>query len=117
MVRHDLPIVTVVMNNVVWGMSIHGQEAMYGPNGAMISRLADTRYDEVAQGFGCDGATITELDDLAPAIEAAFARRRPTCLNVHVDGEVIAPATLSLLGGLEPEPGDIIVPYYENIKP
>lgn len=33
MVRHQLPIVTIVFNNTVWGMSIHGQHAVYGPEG------------------------------------------------------------------------------------
>ena len=52
MARHGLPIVTVVVNNVCWGMSIHGQQAVYGDEAGIISKLADSDYDQVARGLG-----------------------------------------------------------------
>jgi thiamine pyrophosphate-dependent acetolactate synthase large subunit-like protein len=30
MVRHGLPITTIVVNNACWGMSLHGREILYG---------------------------------------------------------------------------------------
>src|SRR5690606_38651590 len=36
MVRHNLPIVTVILNNQIWGMSIHGQQILYGANYSAI---------------------------------------------------------------------------------
>jgi len=30
MVGHDLPILVVVCNDAGWGMSLHGQPAIYG---------------------------------------------------------------------------------------
>ncbi|OBF30117.1 thiamine pyrophosphate-binding protein [Mycobacterium sp. ACS4331] len=114
MVRHGLPIVTVVLNNACWGMSIHGQEAVYGPGSDVITRLTDTDYHEIARAFGGYGEKVTELDELAPAIERAFASGLPACINVAASGAAVHPLTTMMLGDLSAEDA-IVVPYYENI--
>jgi acetolactate synthase-1/2/3 large subunit len=52
--------------------------------------------------------------DIVPAIERAFASRRPACINVHTDASVIAPITLAMVGraGAEAKPGTVSMPYY-----
>lgn len=115
MMRHKLPIVTVVLNNHVWGMSIHGQQIMFGANYNAITRLGDTRYSSVAAGFGCHGEYVTRYDDIAPAMERAFKSGKPACVEIVVDETVIHPVTLSMLGK-SGEKGDVIIPYYENIS-
>ncbi len=116
MVRHNLPIVTVILNNLAWGMSLHGQDAMYGSNRRAITELRDTAYDEVARAFGCHGERVEALDDIGPAVKRALQAGRPACLNVMVDASVVLPATLALLGGAGgPDAREIVIPYYENI--
>jgi acetolactate synthase I/II/III large subunit len=113
MVRHGLPIVTVVFNNRAWGMSIHGQEAMYGRNAHVITELADTNYNAVAQAFGCHGERVDRLEDVAPAITRALLSGKPACVNVIVDREAVHPITTMLMGDAE---GDkTVIPYYENV--
>jgi len=114
MVRHGLPIVTVVLNNACWGMSIHGQEAVFGNGNDVITRLADTDYHEIARGFGGYGERVTELAGVAPAVERAFASGRPACINVSVAADVVHPMTTAMLGNLDAA-DEIVVPYYENI--
>ncbi|VEG48110.1 thiamine pyrophosphate-binding protein [Mycolicibacterium chitae] len=114
MVRHGLPIVTVVLNNACWGMSIHGQEAVYGAGSDVITRLADTDYHEVAKAFGGYGEKVTELEEIAPAIERAFASGKPACINVAVSGAAVHPLTTMMLGDLDVEDA-VVVPYYESI--
>jgi acetolactate synthase-1/2/3 large subunit len=114
MVRHNLPIVTVVLNNACWGMSIHGQEAVYGAGREVITRLADTDYHEVARAFGGYGEKVTELAEIGPAVERAFASGKPACINVAVSGAAVHPLTTMMLGDLTAEDA-IVVPYYENI--
>jgi len=114
MVRHELPIVTVVFNNASWGMSIHGQHAVYGPDGDVISRLAPTRYDLVAEGFGAFGQHVSDIDGIRPAMERAFDSDRPSVINVVTSAKVVHPLTLSLLGDLSGDDG-IALPYYENL--
>lgn len=116
MVRHGLPIVTVILNNLVWGMSLHGQDVMYGRNRRAITELRDTAYDDVARAFGCYAERVETLAELAQAMERALSAGRPACLNVMVDAEIILPATLALLGGAgDTGTKEIVIPYYENI--
>lgn len=116
MVRHGLPIVTVILNNLVWGMSLHGQDVMYGSNRRAITELRDTSYDGVAQAFGCHAERVERLADLPAAMERALAAKRPACLNVMVDASIVLPATLALLGGTGGgDAKEIVIPYYENI--
>jgi acetolactate synthase-1/2/3 large subunit len=115
MIRHRLPIVTVVLNNRVWGMCLHGQQIMFGQNYNVITRLGDTRYSEVARGFGCHSEYVTRFDEIAPAIERAFESGKPACVEIIVDETVIHPITLSMLGK-SPETREVVVPYYENFQ-
>ena len=91
MTRHGLPIVVVVMNNRSWAASQHFQEIVSGRENVRGTRLGDARYHDVAKAFGADGVHVTRLEELAPAIKAAFANGRPTCINVEIDVESIPP--------------------------
>jgi acetolactate synthase-1/2/3 large subunit len=114
MVRHHLPIVTIVFNNACWGMSIHGQHAVFGPDGDVITRLAPTRYDLVAEGFGAFGQHVTEIDELGPAVARALEAGRPAVINVATSAKVVNPITMQMIGDLEAE-GEIAIPYYDNL--
>ena len=115
MMRHSLPIVTVVLNNRVWGMSIHGQQIMFGANYNAITRLGDTRYSAVAAGFGCHAEYVTRFDDIASAMERALKSGKPACVEILVDETVIHPVTLSMLGKAAEGSREVVIPYYENI--
>jgi len=96
MVRLNLPVVVLVMNNRSWGASQHFQEMVSGKDQLIGTRLAATRYDEVAAAFGCHAQRVTEAGQLREAILAAFASGSPACLNVLVDLDP-APPELELL--------------------
>jgi acetolactate synthase-1/2/3 large subunit len=124
MVRHDLPIVVVVNNDQQWGMSAHGQDLLYGKGRRVVTDLGPTRYDLAAAGFGCHAEHVVEPADLLPALERALASRRPSCVNVMTDPEVISPVTLAMVGGggLGPQSegsskseGSVSIPYYDNL--
>lgn len=114
MVRHQLPIVTIVFNNTVWGMSIHGQHAVYGPEGEVVSRLADSDYDRVAAGFGAHAERVSKLDDVAPAVRRALDTGGPALINLDVSGEVVHPITPTMVGFTD-DPNVIVIPYYDNV--
>jgi acetolactate synthase-1/2/3 large subunit len=123
MVRHGLPIVTVVNNDQQWGMSAHGQDLIYGPGKRMVTQLSPTRYDLAAAGFGCHAEHVVEPRDLGPALRRALDSGRPACVNVMTDPSVIAPVTLAMVGGPRPqstpakgsEPEKIQIPYYDDL--
>jgi acetolactate synthase-1/2/3 large subunit len=114
MVRHGLPIVTVVVNNACWGMSLHGQDLLLGEGEEIITRLPDTDYDRVAAAFGAFGERVSRFEDIGPAVKQALASGRPACINLAVSGEIVHPVTPMLVGGIGAGPG-IVVPYYDNI--
>lgn len=114
MVRHQLPIVTIVLNNACWAISQRGQDIVFGENRRSIVSLASTRYDQVAIAFGGQGETVTSYERIAPAIRSALEARRPACINLIVDPDVVNPAIPAMVG--DPSvPDQIMIPYYENI--
>jgi acetolactate synthase I/II/III large subunit len=90
MARHRLPIVVAVMNNRMWGATRHLQE-IFSPGRFTGTELADTRYDTVAEGFGCKGFNVRELAELGPAVEAALAGGGPACINVAIEFAAMPP--------------------------
>lgn len=85
MMRHQLPIVVAVMNNHSWAASQHFQEIVSGKSRLTGTELRDAKYHEVAAAFGCHAQRVTEIQELGPAIKAAFASGKPACINVAID--------------------------------
>ena len=119
MVRHKLPIVTVINNDQQWGMSAHGQDLIYGEGQRVVTDLSPTRYEQAAAGFGCHAEQVIAPEDLAPALERALASERPACVNVMTDASVIAPLTVAMNKGLDgdrpAEEGGVNIPYYAKL--
>lgn len=115
MSRHRLPICTIVLNNEIWGMSIHGQQIMYGANYSAISELRGTNYASVAAAFGCHAERVTAFDEIEPAIARAYASGQPSCVEIMIDPDVVHPVTVAALGTISDEKREIMIPYYENI--
>lgn len=91
MVRHRLPIVVVIMNNQSWAASQHLQEIVSGANRVTGTRLSNAKYQDVAAAFGARGQYVARIEDLRPAIKAAFASGEPCCINVAIDLAPIPP--------------------------
>jgi acetolactate synthase-1/2/3 large subunit len=110
MVRHGLPIVTVVFNNRMWGMSYEYQIRM--PRGLTWVELADNmRYDLICEACGGHGEFVANAADLPAAIERALAAGRPACVNVLTRSEASPKSEMYLKAdGIE----DTILPYYDT---
>jgi acetolactate synthase-1/2/3 large subunit len=81
-VRHNLPVVVVVVNDGAWGMIKAAQIGMYGKDRLVASELKDVRYDRWAEGFGGYGELVERPADIRPALERALASGKPACVNV-----------------------------------
>lgn len=114
MARHEIPVATIVFNNMSWGMSVHGQQIVSGERGVVASRLADSNYEMVATALGGDGERVEHVEDMAAAIGRALASEVPYCINAAVDPEVVHPITTAMLGDTTATDA-IVVPYYENL--
>lgn len=113
MVRHNLPIITVVMNNACWGISKSAQDLIFGEGRRSAVMLNDTAYDQVAAGFGCYSERVTSFDEIGPAIGRAVKSKRPACINVVTDQNVVHPISFGMAGA-DPKKGKITMPYYQN---
>ncbi len=123
MVRHGLPVITVILNNQAWGMSWHGQRAMFGHNRTVITRLEDSDYEQVCVAFGGRGERAGSVAEIRAAMARALAAGVPSCINVSIDPEVVEPSMGIMLGGGDgggqpaaEEAGETVMPYYENLK-
>jgi len=83
--RYNLPIVVVVSTDMGWGMERASQ--LFAQVGRMVETelSADVRYDQVAEGFGCYGEKVEQLDQLRPALERAVASGKPALIQAMVD--------------------------------
>lgn len=76
-VRHKIPVVTVVSNNGGWTGD---------PKGEKVGRyLGHSRYDRMAEAFGCHGEFVERPEEIRPALERAFASGLPAVVNVITD--------------------------------
>jgi acetolactate synthase-1/2/3 large subunit len=90
-----LPFVTVIANNGVWGNEYHTQPFQIGRR--LNADLGDLRYDLVAQGYGCIGRRVENVQDLRPALDEAFAANEPSVLDVLVSEPLFDRADLLVL--------------------
>ena len=60
-------------------------------------------YEKGIEGFGGKGYLVEAPEDIAPALEDAFASGRTACINVMTDPEPISPGSLALaaMGGYD----------------
>ena len=84
MVRNDIPIVIVVMNNRSFFRLDAFARRADGSMPTIGTDLGAVRYGDVAVAFGGFGRTVEREEDLAPAIGDALASGLPACIDVRV---------------------------------
>ncbi len=86
MVRQKIPVVAVIGNDAAWTQIRRGQVQMYGEERAVATGLDYTRYDKVVEAVGGKGYWVERVEELGPALDAAFAAGVPACVNVKIAG-------------------------------
>jgi acetolactate synthase-1/2/3 large subunit len=100
-VRHDLPVLYLVLADRAWGMVKMSQQIAakpvktvakkvlqnrsLGEDEVVYADFAEVRYDLLAESMGAHGERVSRTADLAPAIERAHATGRPAVIHVDVD--------------------------------
>lgn len=109
--KFSLNIMTVVVNNSVWGMSQAGQNIMYGettPQRPCVAMNPKVKYEVVAQGFGCSGAVVDvqendndegekTLGTLKEAVSILTESQGPSLLNLRVSDMPYQATTKSMV--------------------
>jgi thiamine pyrophosphate-dependent acetolactate synthase large subunit-like protein len=95
LVRHQLPVVMVVGNNGIWGLEKHPMQALYGYDVA-ADLQPGCRYDLVVAALGGAGETVTDPDDIGPALDRGFSSGVPYLVNVVTDPADVYPRSSNL---------------------
>jgi acetolactate synthase-1/2/3 large subunit len=95
--RYNIPAVNVVLNNSTLGyekflIKYYNQPGKITPMQPGCD-YGPVDWAAVARGFGCVGIRVEHPSQIRPALEEAFASRRPALIDVIIDAEVIPPST------------------------
>ncbi|HUB57082.1 MAG TPA: acetolactate synthase [Mycobacterium sp.] len=95
LVRHNVPVVSVIGNNGIWALEKHPMEALYGYS--VVAELRpETRYDEVVRALGGHGELVSTPAELRPALKRAMGSGLPAVVNVLTDPDVAYPRRSNL---------------------
>lgn len=100
-VEHELPVITVILNNGYLGMVRQWQEMFYNKEYSASVLGQKTRRDtrrapsekylpdfvQMAEAHGAMGIRVTGKKEVAPALEKAIKARRPTVIECIVRGD------------------------------
>lgn len=95
-VRHELPVVFLVLCDRQWGMVKFSQSMALDPEAMAQDRslpagtnlntdFEEIRFDDLARSMGAHGERVSAATELAPALERATASRRAAVVHVDVD--------------------------------
>jgi acetolactate synthase-1/2/3 large subunit len=90
-------LIIVVANNNAWGMIKSGQKLFMGKRYIDVD-LPEFDYGNCAEGFGCYGETITDPNEIKPALERAKNSGKPAVLDVKIKFDI--PDATKLMGSM-----------------
>lgn len=88
-VREDIPLVIVLMNDCAYGAELHHLRERGMPVG--LSQFPDIDYAPVAEAFGFQAATVRTLDDLRALAPLLADPDGPVLLDCKINAAVVAP--------------------------
>ncbi|MBU0737301.1 MAG: thiamine pyrophosphate-binding protein [Alphaproteobacteria bacterium] len=89
-IRYDLPIITLVINNSMYGTIRMHQEREY-PGRVSATDLTNPDFAALAKAYGGHGETVEKTEDFAPAFLRARASGKPSIIEIKLDPEAITP--------------------------
>ncbi len=95
-ITKNLPIVTVISNDLGWGMIRHSQEVKLGHAIDSVTMLGTIQYQKFVESMGGLGLYVEDPADIRPAIEEAFASGKTACINVMTDPTTVSPGSIAL---------------------
>jgi acetolactate synthase-1/2/3 large subunit len=91
-VQYELPFVTIVMDNGLYGTIRMHQEREY-PGRVVATQLRNPDFAAYARAFGGFGVTVERTADFPKAFAAAQKSGLPSIVHLKVDPNAITPMT------------------------
>lgn len=96
-VQYGLPVITIVVNNGMYGTIRMHQERSY-PGRVSGTALVNPDFVALATAYGCHAELVERTEDFATAFQRAEQSGRTALIEVRIDPEAITPReTLSSL--------------------
>jgi acetolactate synthase-1/2/3 large subunit len=96
--QYDLPVITVIADNGLYGTIRMHQEREY-PGRVSATILKNPDFVAYAKSFGGFGVVVEKTEDFPAAFKAAQASGKPAVIQLKIDPEAITPAmTLAKIG-------------------
>jgi len=98
-ISKNIPIVTVIFNDLGWGMIRHSQEIRLGRAIEKVTELGRIDYHAYIESMGGLGLLVESPADIRPALEQAFASvasGKTACINVMTDPTTVSPGSMAL---------------------
>lgn len=89
-IRYNLPIITLVINNGIYGTIRMHQEREY-PGRVSATDLTNPDFAALATAYGGHGETVEKTEDFAPAFLRTRASGKPAIIEIKLDPEAITP--------------------------
>ena len=90
--RYNMPIVYIVVNNAALG-NVWLRASQQGPGPEGLTLLPRHDWAGFAKSLGLEAESVERPEDLAPAMERAFASGKTYCLDVWCDRAFKTPVT------------------------
>jgi len=79
--RYGINVIVVVYNDAAWGMYERPNRTIFH-NENFGTKMRRCDYAAIARGFGCDGYTVTTLEELSAAVKAALESDTVSVIDV-----------------------------------
>ncbi len=89
-VEQDLPVIACVFRNDAWCAEKKNQVDFYN-NRFVGCNIEAPSWAELGRVMGAEGIRVDKPEDIKPALEKAFASKKPVVLEFVVDGTQLAP--------------------------
>ena len=85
LVRSNIPVIEVVINNHVLGMVRQWQTLFYGKRYSHTILEDQVDFVKIAEAMGATGIRVTRREELRPALEKAIALNAPVVIDCQID--------------------------------
>ncbi|QSO55287.1 acetolactate synthase [Alicyclobacillus curvatus] len=88
-VRYNVPIVSIVVNNAMFG-TIRAHQEHHFPGRVVGTLLSNSDYASVASSFGGHGERVTCNRDFLPALKRALNSNKPALIEIMTDPNILS---------------------------
>src|SRR5690625_2807632 len=87
--RHNIPVISIVFNNQMYGTIRMHQEKHY-PHRVVGTDLGDVRFSDLANSLGAIGYHVNDISEFELALIEAMKNEKPSVIEVMTDPEQIS---------------------------